>query len=202
MANTGKAIGLRSSHGPSNVVACYVPATDSTELAIGDPVIVTSDGSNSSKVTTATCAYEAGTLREVTIATAGDGNRWTGAVVGIDPISATDTSQRTRTASTEAVVYVECHPKHVYEAQIEGTATSTMVGLNGVLKSGTISGGLSAWVINNSTDVPSTDASNQVRIIGVSRDPKNNDLSSATPYVYVVNNASTEAEADGGTLGI
>lgn len=202
MGNTGKAIGLRSSHGPTDVRAFYVPATDANEMAIGDPVIVTSNGSNSAKVTTATCEYEAGTLREVALATAGDGNRWTGAIVGIDPESATDSSQRTRSASTAAVVYVETHPRHVYEAKIEGTATATMVNLNAVLKSGSISGGLSGWVINNSTDVPAADASNQVRIVGISRDPKNNDLSSATPYVYVVNNASTEADADGGVLGI
>lgn len=204
MANQDAARGFQLVHcDPSKIFPCYVPATDSTALGVGDPVVITANGSNSAVVKTGVTVFEPGTIREVTRTNGADTNRISGIVVECEGTPAAHT-QKTRPASTAGVVYVCMDPDAIYEVQTDGTATATMVGLNAVAVAGSINSvtGESGFELDVSSDVPAADASNPFRILGVSKDPRNNDLSSANVNVYVKLNLSTEASSPDGTLGV
>ena len=175
----------------------YVPSTDSTALFIGDPVLITGDGNTNAvtvgdgSATNGAAGFEAGTLSTVTRATAGDDNRITGIVVrvGTDPNDVHRTPYRK--ASTEAVVWVEDDPSVIYEISSNGSHTVADVGLNANI---TGTGGSTVTGVS-SVQMDSTvaaDASNQLRILAVSRNPQKNDLSAASPSFYVRLNRLTE----------
>ena len=181
----------------------YIPSTDATAVYIGDAVVTPTTGGSNTAVVLASgevggaVNFAAGTLPLVTRATNGAGNPITGIVVrvGYDP---TD-NQRVeyRKASTAAVVWVVNDVGCLFEAKMSAAMASTSVGgtVSMTGSGGSTITGLSAVTLNSASIQTSTGTTEQFRIIAVSRDPLNNDLSSNNAHVYVRINNSTEAAA-------
>lgn len=173
MANTDTPFGLRpvrhKSGAPYNgsFNAYYVPSTYATALFVGDPVVRVNTGSNAAAFNTPGGDFPIGTLPIVAKATAGDGNAITGVIVGFGP-DPDGLGRIHNPASTERLVYVVDDPDMVFEAQMDGTLTATMVGLNAVLiyttAGSTTTGRSGAEVDTGTTTAPSADASNQLTI--------------------------------------
>ena len=181
MANTDKAFGLKpvrhKSGAPFNG-ACklyYVPDTYATALFVGDPVIITST-SNTARVVTSCGEFEAGTLPEINKATAGDGNRVSGVIVGFKP-SYGSLERVHKPASTECVVMVADDPDLIFHIQDDGAAAlaATSVGLNAVFiyGSGDTVTGLSGVELDTNSDGPAADGSNQMLIRSLAAIPGN-----------------------------
>ena len=178
----------------------YVPSTDATALYIGDPVVTTGT-SNSVEIaasgqTGGAVKFPIGSLPVVTRATNGDvpgtGTQITGVVVRVGYDHNDWNRAPYRKASTNAVVWVEDNPRVLFEIQSDGSNAVTDVGLNAVLigTGGSTVTGLSNVKLDTTSDVPAADASNQLLIVGVSRDVMRNDLSSPYPVLLVKNNQS------------
>jgi hypothetical protein len=146
----------------------WMPAGDSTVVYIGDPVVIVGD-SNDAQVDVVGGSFLPGSLSEIDIASAGDGNAIVGVVVGVMP--STQDSPRYGAASTDRVILVADDPNIVYQIRDDGTTalTADSVGLNAVLESGTGSAttGLSGWMLDTNTDPPDADASNQLFILNL-----------------------------------
>lgn len=191
MANSNAPSGLRpvrhANGSPWNgmLKRYYVPATDSTALYIGDPVII-AGSADADGVPTATSA------------TAGATNRVTGAVVGFDP-SPTIVANGYRAASTAEYILVAEGPDLVYEIQedaVGGALAAADVGLNADLVSGSgsrLTG--SGWQLDTSTK--GTGATLQMRILGFVQKPDN--AIGANAKVLVRINLPTETGAAGST---
>lgn len=200
MANNDAPFGLRPVKHKSgqpysgSPTLCYVPATDSTAIFIGDPVTHVGD-SNDNEI----FGHAPGSLLEVTRSTVGDGNAITGIVVGV--MAATRESLTYRAASTERVLYVVTDPDVMFEIQADGTLAADDIGLNAVLiatHSGSTITGLSGIELNTTSDTPAADASNQLLIHGLV--PRaDNDLASANSVALVTINNHTNVH---GSLGI
>lgn len=155
----------------------YCSSGYATALYIGDPVVIVGD-SNDNEIN----GCPPGSLSEIELATAGDvpspGTTITGVIVGFLPI--TNESTIYRAASTERVALVCDDPNVVYQVRDDGSGTLTAdtVGLNAVLVSGTgnTGSGLSGWALDGNADAPAADASNQLFILGLAKQP-NNELS-------------------------
>lgn len=167
MANTDAAFGLRpirnKNGSPWNGACTKMLVEDSygTALFIGDPIIITgAAGSDDST----------GHYNVANVATAGDGNRIAGVIIGIEP-NRSDLSKTYIPASTGGYIYVVDDPNVVFAVQddAQATLTSASVGANAVLAAGgggsTVTG-LSSWELDAS-DTPAADASNQLLIVGV-----------------------------------
>lgn len=168
MANSNSPFGLRpvrrmdGNSYAGMVRPYYVPATYNTSLFVGDPVIIVGD-SNDNEI----LGFPPGSLSEVNLATAGDGNAITGVIVGFDNV--TRDSLNYGLASTERIVQVVDYNGVVFQIRDDGTGTPSVdwVGWNAVLKSGTgnAATGLSGWTMDGGgTDGPDADASNQLYI--------------------------------------
>lgn len=175
-------------NGAANVY--YVPASDSTALFIGDPVIIAGSG-------------DANGVSSVTRAAAGD--RITGAVVGFttNPNDTTDGAIETgyRAASTEAYVLVADDPTLVFEAQedaVGGALAAADIGLNVdlVAAAGSTVTKKSGYLLDSSTKVTTTA---QLRIVGFSR--RVNNVIGSNPLVLVSIVEATETPA-AGTTGV
>lgn len=159
MANANSPFGLKpvryASGAPYNG-ACnryYVPASDSTALFMGDPVVINGSGD----------AYG---VPGAIIATAGSAGRITGVVVGFEPTRAFETLGY-RPASTAMYIYVADDPNLLFEIQedaVGGALAVTDIGLNADLASGSGSTYTkqSGWQLDTSTKA--TTATLQVRI--------------------------------------
>lgn len=191
----GGLIPTRMSNGSSKIPVrqYYAAAGDATAIFIGDLVIKVNAATNSSVLTSAVGTHKIGSLNKVTKATMGDGNAITGVVVGIEPVI-NDLTVNYRKASTAMVVMVADHPDTLFAVEAESAITNA-VGLNCVFKdeNGSTSTGLSGVVINNSSDVPAADASNQATIIGLVLRP-GNDASDADALYEVKITNHTEAQ--------
>lgn len=203
MANVNAAFGLRPVKLDDGSTyegvgrPCYVSASDSTALAVGDPVTLEATNKmtgatieQSSSYVGGATSQVAGAMPSVTRATAGDGNLIYGVVVGIGTTGTNALAGPIyRPASTEAVVFVETDPRVVYEAQVNGSITAADVGQNANLTSGTLSTatGLSGFTVHATI---TADQSNQLIVVGVTNDPDNSDLSAAYPNVLVKINQS------------
>lgn len=204
MANIDAPFGLRPvkmSNGSEYVgggVPCFVPSSDGTALYRGDPVIFA--GTANAVVVPATGStggakgFDIGTLPVVTRATNGDDNRITGVVVRIGSDPDDDSRSAYRKASTDAVVWVEINDEVLYEIQADGAVTEASVGLNAVLigTGGSTVTGLSSVELDTTSDAPAADASNQLLIVGISRDPMRNDTTASNTAVYVKLNRLTQ----------
>jgi hypothetical protein len=206
MANLDAAFGLkplRMRDGSPFVGAVnkYVAkSTYATALFVGDPVVRVAGGSNTTVVQGLTETHEIGALPEIEKATAGDANVITGVIVGFE--ATTDRDLISGTASTERVVLVADDPDVVFEIQADGSVAAADIGLNANLiftNAGSTTTGLSGVELDTTCDAPAADASNQLRIVGVSKDPENNELGSANVNLEVVINQHSEAP---GALGI
>jgi len=171
----------------------YAASGDATAIFIGDPVIKITDAANSSVLATAVGVHKVGSLNKVSKATMGDGNAITGVVVGIEPVI-NDLSVNYRKASTAMVVMVADHPDTLFAVEAESAITNA-IGKNCVFKDegGSTATGLSGVVINNSSDGPAADASNQATIIGLVL-RSGNDVSDADALYEVKITNHTEAQ--------
>jgi hypothetical protein len=210
MANIDAPFGLRPIRHKSGapysgaVTPYYIASTYATALYIGDPVIRVAGGSNAAAVTVPSVgSFNIGTLPSVEKATAGDGNRITGVIVGFSALPS-DLSKNYNAASTERVALVCDDPDVVFEIQADGAIPAASVGLNAVLiytHGGSTTTGLSGVELDTTSDVPAADASNQLLILrAVNRD--DNDTTSTWARVEVMINQHTESQGTVGSLGI
>lgn len=168
MANRDAPFGLkpvRYRNGTPYSGACtryWAPSTYATALYVGDPVIHNGDSNDNEVI-----GQPPGSLQEVVIATAGDGNAITGVIVGFDNI--TRDSLLYGAASTDRVVLVCDDPNVVFLIQDDGTGTPSADwpgwNANLVAGSGNTTTGLSGWELDANSDPPDADASNQLLIV-------------------------------------
>lgn len=168
----------------------YVPASDSTALFVGDPVIIAGSA-------------DANGVASITRAAAGD--RITGIVVGFtaNPNDTTDGALETgyRAASTEAYVLVADDPALVFEAEedaVGGALAAADVGLNVdvIAASGSTVTKKSGYLLDSSTKAT---GSFQLRIVGFSQ--RVNNVIGSDPLVLVSIVETTESPA-AGTTGV
>src|SRR3990167_1024726 len=210
MANVDSPFGLRpirhKSGAPYNGAArpYYVASTYATALFIGDPVIKVAGGSNAASVTVpGGGSFAIGTLPSIEKSAAGAASRISGVIVGFSPL-ATNLDLKHNTASTERVAYVCDDTDVVFEIQADGAIPAASVGLNAVFiytHSGSTTTGLSGVELDTTSDVPATDASNQLVILrAINRE--DNDTTLTHAKVEVMINQNTENQGTVGTLGI
>lgn len=168
----------------------YVPASDSTALFIGDPVILAGSG-------------DAAGVSSITRGAAGD--RITGVVVGFtaNPNDTTDGALETgyRAASTEAYVLVADDPGLVFEAEEDAVGGALAVANIGnnidvIAAAGSTVTRKSGYLLDSST---AATTSAQLRIVGFSQ--RVNNVIGSDPLVLVSIVENTEAPA-AGTTGI
>jgi hypothetical protein len=104
------------------------------------------------------------------------------------PGSINVTSAGSISGSTNIDAYIYDDPYMHFEAQCDGTIAKTDIGKNTdtVLTAGSTVNGLSKNEIDDSTEA--TTAGLQVKIIGITKDPENDDASSANANWYVMFN--------------
>lgn len=171
MANTDAAFGLRpvryASGAPYQGQSNAYFATGATgQIARGDPVTLTGTTNPS-----AFGEYETGTLQQVSLATAGDGNPIVGVCVAVLPV--TRESLTYRVTSTDRIIMVADSPDLIFWVQADDDADSTdwavtTSGLFANLASATADTtyGISQWELDGS-DNPDSDYSNQVFLKGL-----------------------------------
>ena len=209
MANNDTPMGLKPirhrNGAPYNgaVNPYYIPSSYGTALFIGDPVIKTGTSNTASVQVPGGGDFAIGTMPEINKATAGDGNRITGVIVGFaaDP---TGLDNKHNPASNERVAYVCDDPDVIFEIQADGAIPAASIGLNGVLiytHSGSTTTGLSGAELDTTSDAPAADASNQLTILrAVNR--VDNDTTLTHAKVEVMINQHTENQGTVGSLGI
>lgn len=173
MSNINAPFGLRPVRyldgRPYNWAVEYYFATGATgAIRPGDPV-VEAGSANTAEVQ----GWAPGTLPTCTVAADGDGDPITGVCVSVLPVTRDSTIYREN--STDRIICVARGPDLVFEVQADagGTAlAATDVGLHAVLKAGTTSTLRSDWTLDTSV-APSNDPSNQVKILGFGKGPKN-----------------------------
>lgn len=178
MANSNTPTGLspvRHRNGaPYNGAATryYVPASDSTALYVGDPVIFAGSADTDGVAT-------------VTKATAAGGAYMLGPVVSVEPISRDSTVYRE--ASVARYVWVADDPDLIFEVQedaVGGALAVADVGLNAdwIAGTGNATTGISGAMLDTSTKA--TTNTLQLRIIGFS--PRvDNEVGNANAKVLV-----------------
>lgn len=175
-------------NGAANVY--FVPASDSTALFVGDPVIIAGSG-------------DANGIATVTRAAAGA--RITGVVVGftVNPAETTDGAMRTgfRAASTDAYVLVADDPELLFECREDAVGGALAVGDIGnnvdlIAANGSTVTKKSGYLLDSSTKV--TTAA-QVRIVGFST--RTGSVVGSNPDVLVSIVESTQSP-DSGVTGV
>lgn len=188
MANTNAPRGLvplrDAASRPTNggVEQFFVPATDSTALYIGDPVVKGGTADPATGLSTVTRASAGGPI--------------TGVVQGFAPDGTTNMAGY-RAASTAAYVLVNTDAGQLYEIQdTAGTIAAADVGLNAnmTINAGNAYSKRSGVVLDASTKA--TTSTLALKIIGLRQIP-NNDFG-AYAKVLVKINSTTEATASAG----
>jgi hypothetical protein len=207
VANVNAPFGLRPlrhrSGAPYNGAArlYFNPSGNATALYIGDPVIVISAGANSAAYywgsAGAVTPAVIGSLPQINRATAGNGNAWTGAIVGFYPEQAT--SPVYGLASTARGVWVCDDPDIIYEIMDDGVAASTASwpGQTGNFNTSTFSGSTATArsgvtlnsTLTNSTPGAVSTSNDQLRIIALGE--RANNAIGAFAVWEVVNNNHT-----------
>jgi len=179
----------------------YIPSTDSNNYFLGD-VVTLKGASNTADVTASggvggAVMFPAGTLPVVGAVTAGAGNAITGVIVhiGYDPVDYARPPYRK--ASVNTVVWVEDSPDVIYEVRLVGATLLTSTGINDTASvslgaGGSTTTGTSSHGLDGTTLQTSTGTTYQLRLVGLSRDLLNSDLTSANPNVFCKINVSTE----------
>lgn len=196
MANANTPFGLRPvrhrNGAPYNGAATryFVPASDSTALFLGDPVIIAGSA-------------DADGVATVTRATAAGGNYLLGPVVAVDPVEGAGAGGRDsttyRAASTARYVWVADDPDLEFEIQedgVGGALAAANVGQNVDLVAGTGSTitGRSAFQADSST--AATTNTLQLRILGFSK-TVDNEVGVANAKMRVAINLHTLRNATG-----
>jgi len=213
MPNTNAPIGLRpvryttGAKYDGKVSPYFIPSTYATALFIGDPVIKTGTSNTAAVEAPGAGRFNIGTLPEINKATAGDGNRVTGAIVGFTALP-TDLSKNYNPASTARIAWVADDPSIVFEIQADGAIPAASIGLNAVFiytQSGSTVTGLSGVELDTTSDVPAADASNQMLILrAVNREDVDTTITRAKVEVLLINHteAMGNTAAGDGILGI
>lgn len=188
MANNTTAYGLRPcrNSGIITVNPYYAPASLAS-LGLGTPVI--RGGTSNSVNTINGQSYPAGTLASIAVATSGDGNKLTGAIVGFELIPTNLFRAAYNPASTERVVYVSDHPDQKYTIVDDGLAllAVTDVGLNANLTVGTVNAttGLDSTTLDTTT--PAATATFQLKILGLNN-RTGNEVGLGAEWLVKINN--------------
>ena len=180
MANTDRPNGLRPvrhlNGSPWNgaVRRCYVPATDSTAIFVGDAVKSAGSGDSDG-------------VPSVAQAAAGDSLR--GVVVGIEVLG-TDLETLYRAASTERYVLVCEDPDVVYEIQEDSVGNdlaATHIGNNGnvVVGSGDTTSGASGMELDSSDVNTTGTGAAQLNVLGLAQRPDNEIGTNARWEVFI-----------------
>ncbi len=187
-------------------IPCYIPASDSNNYFLGDPVILTKATNDTVNTTPILPKNQVGgygfgdigTLPIVGAITAGTSDYISGVIVhiGYDPASTARAPYRV--ASQEAIVWIEISPDVVYEARLANLTTApgtTLVGNTATVYAGAggnTTTGTSSYAVDGGTLQTATGTTYQLRIVELSRDLLNGDTNSANPNVYCMFNLSTE----------
>lgn len=209
MANTDTPFGLRpirhrngaAYNGAANPY--YIPASYATALFIGDAVVKTGTSNTTYVEAASVGGFQPGTLPEINRATAGDGNRITGVIVGFAALPS-NLEHKHNPASTERVALVCDDPDVIFEIQADGSVAATSAGLNAVLiytHAGSAFTGMSGAELDTTSDAPAADASNQLLILRAAN-RADNDIASANSKWEVLINQHTENQGTVGSLGI
>jgi len=188
MANTTAAYGLKpvSNNGILRVNPYYVPASLAS-LGIGTPVVRGGTSNTAATINGQHCP--SGSLASIAVATGGDGNALTGSIVGFELIPTDLFKAGYNPASTERIAFVSDHPDQQYTIIDDGAnlLAVTSVGLNANLTVGTVNAftGLDSTTLDTST--PATDATFQLKILGLSN-RQNNELALSAEWVVKINN--------------
>lgn len=213
MANVDSRFGLKPvrhrNGAPYNgaVRPYYIPASYGTALYVGDPVVKTGTANTAEVSFPGAGKFNIGTLPEINKATAGDGNRVTGAIVGFVALP-DDLGKPYNPASTERIAYVCDDPDVVFEIQADGAIPATSIGLNAVFiytHSGSTTTGLSGVELDTTSDAPAADASNQMLILrAVNREDNDTTLTHAKVEVMLINHTEAHGNtaAGDGILGV
>jgi hypothetical protein len=188
MANVNAPFGLRPVRyldgRPYNGAVEYYFATGATgAIRVGDPVVEAGSANTSEYM-----GWAPGTLPTCTVAADGDGDPITGVCVGVLPETRDSTTYRV--TSTDRIILVARGPDLVFEVQADagGTALAANdVGLHACLKVGSTATDLSDWTLDTS-DTPANDPSNQVKILGFSKKPKNGEIGAYAVVEVLINN--------------
>ena len=207
MANIDNARGLvpynmQSSEALTRMTPYYV--STGANIGIGAPVVKTGTA-NTVDISTLSGQlagfehYKAGQLPVVAHATAGAGNAITGVVVAVarNPAAAGSIVRHKDTA-VDSVVYVNDDPDTIYEMQCDGTLAATDIA-SGFDFAGT---SLDTDTGNSTAEIDSTSAgtggTEQLKVLRVSPDPNNNDISSANCNFLVKITNHTESNSNAG----
>lgn len=196
MANKDARFGLKPIghiHGAgynAKIMKCYLQSDYATAIYVGDPVVITGT-SNTAVVTSGLETHGIGTLPSVNKASAGDGNKISGVVVGFEEIVRSATAPY-NPASTERVVLVNVDPGTIYQIQADGSVAATDIMSNANLiytHAGSTGSGLSGAELDTSS--MTTTNTYQLKILGNADIPGRNELGSANPVLIVkINNHS------------
>lgn len=173
MANNNAPFGLRpvryvDGRAYNGAVEYYLATGATGVIRPGDPV-VDAGSANTSEIQ----GYAPGTLPTCTVALDGDGDPIIGVCVSVLPV--TRDSLVYRETSTDRIILVARGPDLVFEVQADASGTAlaaTDVGLHACLKVGTTATYRSDWTLDAS-DAPANDPSNQLKILGFGKGPKN-----------------------------
>lgn len=176
MANVDARFGLRVKMGASggalyrvrkyNILSSY-----GTALYLGDPVIVTGT-SNTAVLFAGNEVHEAGTLANIEKATAGDGNKVAGSIVGFEVYPGVGYTTIHNAASTARIALVCDDPLAIFEIQADSANVIAAgdIGANANLvytHAGVDATGLSGAELNTAS--MTTTATFQLKILGLTR---------------------------------
>lgn len=179
----------------------YLISATGAALYHGDPVVITGTANTTTVDVPGFGSFPPGTLPVVDKATAGDGNAVTGAIVSFAANPSNLESIYNPASTSGRVVFVEDNPDTLFEIQADGTIAATQIGLNANLiftHGGSTITGLSGVELDTTSDVPDTDASNQLTIRQI-KNVVDNELATANPVCMVTINNHT---AGYGAVGI
>lgn len=197
MANANKPTGLTPVgllHGGAwdgKVNVYYIPSTDPSAYAPGDPVTLGGTA-------------DANGVPSVVLATAGTGNAILGAVVGMgtkeglmaDPANL-DSVIIPATKTKNYYVLVADDPNIIYEVQeTAGNYTAADVGANANLASGVNNGYVSSWILDSSV-ASGTGSTIQLHLLGLAR-RQDNAFGAFAKWRVLINNHVFKA----GTAGV
>ncbi len=195
---------IKGSGGATYNGACnayYIRSDYATALFIGDPVIKTSDGSNTAFVNVGPggAGYEVGTLPAINRASVNTASI-TGVIVGFaaDP---TGLENKHSPLSTEGVAFVADDPDLIFEVQCDAAVTAAQIGDNATMiftQGGSTVTGLSGAELDVATTTAINTTAGLQLSIRRSRPAADNLLTDAFPIVEVKINRHQEV---GGTVG-
>lgn len=188
MANAARPYGLKAirNKGIVNRNRYYVPASLAS-LGINTPVNI---GGTSNPVNSINGQLiPAGTLRSIVVATGGDGNKLLGSIVGFEVLPTDLFKRGFNAASSERIVYVADDPDQEFAIVDDGAnlLAITDVGNNANLTVGTVNATTEVDSTSLDTSTPATDATFQLKILGLLDEPGNEVALYATWRVKINN---------------